>query len=429
MTLKPFGLALCTVSLATPMIWFPEIAKGRDAIALFSQYLGIWALIAMALAQIIATRLRLVESLFGGLDRSYKLHKWLGIGAMGAILLHDTIDAEMRGLGAETLLVEVAETAGELSLYGLLILVIITIATFIPYHLWRWTHKLMGFFFVAGAFHYLFILKPFANNDPLGLYTAAFCVVGILAFLYRYLPPSLRPSHAYEISQIAPTGAALSISLKPQGRGLRHKAGQFAFISFNGGEPHPFTISQAPQDDRALRVSVAPLGDDTHRFAQRLKSGTRAQIEGPFGRFERPHRAPRELWIAGGIGITPFLAWAGAKQDATPVDLIYCVREASQAAHLEELRQLAEAAPNLTLHIHESARSGRLTAESALQLTGADVSDLTVSFCGPAAMRLSLAQAFGRLGLSGTKFRYELFEIRTGLGLRALSGWAQKRIS
>jgi len=429
MTLKPFGLALCAVSLATPMIWFPEIAKGRDAIALFSQYLGIWALIVMALAQIIATRLRLVESLFGGLDRSYKLHKWLGIGAMVAILLHDTIDAEMRGLGAETLLVEVAETAGELSLYGLLILVIITIATFIPYHLWRWTHKLMGFFFVAGAFHYLFILKPFANNDPLGIYTAAFCVVGILAFLYRYLPPSLRPSHAYEISQIAPAGAALSISLTPQGRGLRHRAGQFAFISFNGGEPHPFTISQAPQDDRALRVSVAPLGDDTHRFAQRLKPGTRAQIEGPFGRFERPHRAPRELWIAGGIGITPFLAWAGAKQDATPVDLIYCVREASQAAHLEELRQLAETAPNLTLHIHESAQSGRLTAESALQLAGADVSDLTVSFCGPAAMRQSLAQDFGRLGLSGTKFRYELFEIRTGLGLRALSGWVQKRIS
>jgi hypothetical protein len=36
MTLKPLGLALCALSLATPLIWFPAIAQGRDAVALFS---------------------------------------------------------------------------------------------------------------------------------------------------------------------------------------------------------------------------------------------------------------------------------------------------------------------------------------------------------------------------------------------------------
>ena len=127
MSLRPLGLVVTVVALGVPFIWWPSIAQGRDVIALFSQYLGIWALIAMALLQVIATRWPGVEAVFGGLDRGYVLHKWLGIGAMAAILLHDTIDAEMDGLGRETALVELAETLGELSLYGILILVVITI--------------------------------------------------------------------------------------------------------------------------------------------------------------------------------------------------------------------------------------------------------------------------------------------------------------
>jgi predicted ferric reductase len=175
MRLNSFGLILTFGALLTPVIWLPGLAGKHDTVTLFSQYLGMAALIAMALSQVIATRLGFVERVFGGLDRSYILHKWLGIGAMVAILLHDTIDAEMDGLGRETLLSDGAETAGELCLYGLLILVVITIATFIPYHLWRWTHRIMGVFFVMGAFHFLFILKPFTNGDPLGLYVSAFC--------------------------------------------------------------------------------------------------------------------------------------------------------------------------------------------------------------------------------------------------------------
>ena len=165
MSLKPTGVVLVVASTLAPLIWMVPLASGRDAIALFSQYLGIAALITMAWSQLIATRFAGIEMLFGGLDRGYVLHKWLGLTAMVAVLLHDTIDAEMDGLGAETLLVEAAETAGEISLYGLLILIIITIATFIPYHLWKWTHRFIGAFFVLGAFHYLFILKPFSNLE------------------------------------------------------------------------------------------------------------------------------------------------------------------------------------------------------------------------------------------------------------------------
>ena len=434
MRLKPSGLILVTAALGTPLVWWPGLAQGRDVVALGSQYLGIWALIAMAISQVIATRVRLVEILFGGLDRSYILHKWLGIGAMAAILLHDTIDAEMRGLGRETALVETAESFGEVSLYGLLILVVITVATFIPYHLWRWTHRLMGLFFAMGAFHYLFILKPFANGDPLGLYVSAFCLAGVLAFAYRLLPSGVRPARDYRVEEVTPTGRALAVTMAPEGKPLSYRAGQFAFATFEGAgmtsEPHPFTISSAPDDGTGrIRMSIAVLGDFTYRLKGVLKPGMPVRIEGPFGRFARPAKADPEIWIAAGIGITPFLAWAQAlPESGAPVTLIYCVRDESEAAHLDELRALAKARPGLRLVLHSSRDKGRLTPEAVAAAAGTDRLDkAAVAFCGPAAMRKSLSEGLRRMGLPQSRFHYEEFEIRSGIGLRRLADWVLNR--
>lgn len=417
------------LSMAVPFVWFPEIAQGKDSVALFSQYLGILALIAMAIVQVIATRFHFVEWVFGGLDRSYILHKWLGIAAMVLILLHDTIDAEMPGLGKQNLLEELAETLGEISLYGLLILVVITIATFIPYHLWRWTHRFMGAFFVAGAAHYLFILKPFKNGEPLGLYTSAFCVIGILAFSWRLLPEGMRPSHRYTVNRIEHTGTALAVNLKSEGRGLRYRPGQFAFASFIGAEPHPFTISTAPREDGSLRFTIAPLGDFTNRVHRSLETGAPVRIEGPFGHFERPRKGA-QIWVAAGVGITPFLAWAeDIPDDADPAHLIYCVRTEQDAAHLDEIRALAAAKPSLTLHLHETAEKGRVTAQSILQDTGLDPVGARVAFCGPRQMRQTLIEDFAKLGVAGRRFQYEEFEIRTGIGLRKLAALLFERVS
>ena len=195
------GLALISAALLVPALIFPSLAATRDPVALFSQYLGSAALIAMAMSQVIATRMPGVETVFGGLDRSYVLHKWLGIGAMAAVLLHDTIDAEMRGRGRDSALNQLAETMGEISLYGLLILVVITVATFIPYHLWKWTHRFMGAFFALSAFHFVFIMKPFSMADPLGLYVGGACAVGLLAYGYTLLPERLRRWHPFEVSE------------------------------------------------------------------------------------------------------------------------------------------------------------------------------------------------------------------------------------
>jgi predicted ferric reductase len=150
--MNPLGLLIIAATALFPAYQLFSLSNVTDKVALFSQYLGLAALILMAWGQILSTRLRGIETVFGGLDRVYVLHKWAGIIAMIAVLLHDTIDADMRDLGRETALNELAETVGEISLYGLLILVVVSVATFIPYHLWKWTHKAMGASLPQGCF-------------------------------------------------------------------------------------------------------------------------------------------------------------------------------------------------------------------------------------------------------------------------------------
>lgn len=424
--MKLFGILLVVGTTLYPAYQVFSLSEVPDQVALFSQYLGMAALILMAWSQFLSTRLRGLEVIFGGLDRIYILHKWAGIIAMTALLLHDTIDAEMRGGGPETALTELAETLGEISLYGLLILVVISVATFIPYHLWKWTHKAMGALFAAAAFHFFFILKPFTMTDSEGIYTGIFCIIGLLSYGWTLLPEQLRPFHSYNISKLEQTGVALAITMTPDAAGIHPDPGQFGIMRFldSGNiEPHPFSFSKISKDG-SLRITVKPIGDFTTGLHKYLKVGQKVRIQGPYGRFLLSGKGS-EVWIAGGIGITPFLSWADALEpDAGPTHLFYCVRSSSDAPHIDELRALASLKPNLNLYVYSSLEGERLTAEAIAETVGGDsLQGARVSFCGPISLRRDLQMNLSRYGVTPRRFHYEEFEFRTGIGLERLARW------
>ena len=97
----------------------------------------------------------------------------------------------------------------------------------------------------------------------------------------------------------------------PAGRPMAFLPGQFVFVDFHqdgiSAETHPFSIASTP-GQTTLEVVVRSLGDYTSRLMG-LKPGAMARVEGPFGRFTyHRHRNRDQIWIAGGIGITPFMS-------------------------------------------------------------------------------------------------------------------------
>ncbi|HEX2952936.1 MAG TPA: FAD-binding oxidoreductase [Bacillota bacterium] len=89
------------------------------------------------------------------------------------------------------------------------------------------------------------------------------------------------------------------------------RAGQFLTLQVPAdtgwSNPHPFTISNAPEDDY-LQITVKNVGPVSSTL-QQLEAGTEVRCRGPFGNFCRDIDRKKEiLMIAGGIGITPFLS-------------------------------------------------------------------------------------------------------------------------
>ena len=91
------------------------------------------------------------------------------------------------------------------------------------------------------------------------------------------------------------------------------QAGQFLSWRFLGREgwtrANPYSLSAAP-DGRSLRITVQEVGDGSGGLA-RLRPGTRALVEGPYGRLSARARTRRKVALIGaGVGVTPLRALA-----------------------------------------------------------------------------------------------------------------------
>ena len=119
------------------------------------------------------------------------------------------------------------------------------------------------------------------------------------------------PIYDYTVSAVTRLNeTTMDVSLEPVSRPIAFNAGQFVFLAIGGAggwQRHPFTVASAPTE-RRLDVSVKAVGDYTRDLYQQLRAGTPARVAGPFGGFDYRKGGPSQIWIAGGIGITPFSA-------------------------------------------------------------------------------------------------------------------------
>ncbi len=407
--MKPIGIIIILLATIFPLPFYVELLPKFQAATLFSLYLGSVALILMAISQLMATRFPGVQLIFGGLDRVSALHKRIGTWNGTAMKRHDVIDAEFDNPGRETWLMDIAEEGGEVALYGLLILILISLITFVPYEIWKKTHKLVGAFFALSAFHYLYISKPFALLDPLGIYITAFCILGIVCYLYMLAFHGLidRP-YQYQVANLSIDNDTVKVILDPVSKGIKHKAGQFTFLHFNG-EKHPFTIACGPNQKRELKFCIKALGDFSKSVRTRLSVGSEVSVSRPFGNFTLP-KTKTQCWIAGGIGITPFLAWLDAMQPEqdSSVHLFYCIR--SIGGEIPFAGQLEH--PNVKLHIIDSAKGQHLNVQLLQKSLGHNLKNVDFSFCGPKSMRQMLQK--------NIKISFEEFEMRSGTTLSFL---------
>lgn len=434
-------IALVTLAWAWPLLSTTGAAASAPASpwALRAHALtltGLWSFALMSLAMVLATRPAWLERPFGGMDRIYRVHKWAGILAIGCAALHwlvelsdDLIKAlwgragrlpKDHGGGLLEAMRDLAEELGEFAIYALLAMLVLTLWKRFPFKIWRYVHKAMPLLYLALAFHAALLAPRDDWTQPagpvLGLLIAAGGVASVLALAGR-IGRGRRVGGVVESVRDAGAGVTEVVCrLDPGWRG--HRPGQFAFATFDRLEgAHPFTIAGADRGDRRLRFEIKALGDYTRGLARRLQPGQPVQVEGPYGCFDLPHAHAKrdQVWIAGGIGVTPFLAWLEALQArperAPEVDFYYSVREHATDPFVARLEALCANLPAVRLHVISGARNERLTAATLRDRQRAG-SAPEIWFCGPRGLASSLREGLRALGMGGARFHQEAFEMR-----------------
>ena len=189
--------------------------------------------------------------------------------------------------------------------------------------------------------------------------------------------------------------------------------GQFAFLKIfdkdNKFLSHPFTISQAPKKGY-IQFTIKALGDDTKALIDNLKVGSEFSVSGPHGKFDYRAGAKNQIWIAGGIGVTPFRSFAQSNVDGNfSIDFFYAYNNEAEGAYTDELQALSK--DNLRIHLFNSKEKGFLSVEEISNFVNIK-DDIEVYFCGPKPMRENLKKQFKDSKFKILNFNYEHFQFK-----------------
>ncbi len=407
------------------VVWlvFPPVNDGRE------HFMRQWAgetmgsnnMVLMAVSLFLSTRPKWAEQFFGGLDKMYVTHRHTSTAALLLIFVHVlTVPISLDwSLGNYIAVV---------SFTGIVSIAMISLAPRMAYlnklsggtyEGWKKLKRYIGIFFILGFIHSLII--PTALDAKVGItWVMIFTIIGTVSYLYteifgrffgKYVP--------YTVEAVNhPNGSTTEVVLRAKRESIpRQRAGQFMFVRFPGvknlNESHPFTISSAPKEG-VLRATIKASGDFTRALFSELKPNTDAIVEGAYGMFDYKTGGQKQIWIAGGIGVTPFLAFIRDMDGNLnhDIDFYFTVRHPEEAIFTDEIEAAAKKNPRLKPHIRFSSTMGSLTIEHIVENAGGDVSGHHVYLCGPLPMTQAFEKKFLDLKVPRENIHFEEFNFR-----------------
>ena len=420
------NLVIIVLAVLTIIVWFvfPPEYDGRPNFErqYAGEIIGSVNIVLMSFALFLSTRPKWAEPYFGGLDKMYVTHRQIATAAFLLIFVHVlTVPISLTGWKLGNYLAVIAFT-------GIISIVLVSLAPRIAflnkltggtYEGWKRLKRFIGIFFILAFVHSLTIGNPLNAFIAIN-WVQLFFIFGTLSYLYteifgrffrKYLP--------YTVEAVKhPNASTTEVTLRAEKTRIKkQRAGQFLFVRFPQdkllNESHPFTISSAPGEED-LRVTIKASGDFTRHLYHRLQTGMEAVVEGAYGMFDYKSGGQRQIWIAGGIGLTPFLAFVRDLDGSLTqnIDFYYTVRHPEEELFVDELQAGAQNNPCLKLYVRHSAAEGSLRVEEIVRNIDGELKQYHVYLCGPLPMVQAFEKDFIRRGLPKENIHYEEFNFR-----------------
>ena len=194
--------------------------------------------------------------------------------------------------------------------------------------------------------------------------------------------------------------------------------GMYILLTVGKGEEaqtKPLSISGSPTDPY-LEITKGLTGHPFSQAITNLLPESIVKIRGPLGNFTFRDEPRKVVFLAGGIGITPFrsmIRFASAKGLATDIILIYSCRTEEEIVFREEFAELEQKNPRLHILITLTAPSpewkghrGRITREFIEQEIP-DWKERDFFASGPVTMVNGMISLLQDLGVRPDRIKHE----------------------
>jgi ferredoxin-NADP reductase len=179
------------------------------------------------------------------------------------------------------------------------------------------------------------------------------------------------------------------------------------------GNTRHITISSSPTEGHLLRFTTRIRPESGFKKTlDELPLESEIDGEGPDGEFilDETDKGPH-IFIAGGIGITPFrsmIKYVADKDLDIPIHLIYSASTYEEAAFRNELAKLSETSTFFQMNIVVTSKTGRIDENLISQLT-AQLVNPTYWLSGPPSFTKATKEVLEKLHVPSGRTRSEDF--------------------
>ncbi len=421
------------IAMAAPLLlaFYLKPSANEGFIAQIGMLMGLSGIMMVFFQFIIASRIKWLDRLFA-YNNLIAFHRRMGVWALVFIVVHFLM-LTLSEKSADMLLGFNEPwyiNLGKITFLLLSVQILVSIGhkkISINYERWRTFHDLLAISILILMFVHSFYAGDDLELFPLQVLWFVLPPVGIVFFIwqrfflftfapkYKVLNVGKKANDTYSI-QFVPINGSEPYS---------HNPGQFHFIKFSDcknlkPEEHPFTISSSPSQKLHLTSTVKASGDFTSQIHQ-LQEGDMVKIVGPFGKMsyvEKSHSGPI-VFIAGGIGITPFASMLQYMADTGhqhEVTLFYFNTTESDISFRAELNHISENTPLKLKVIHILSRQdnwegekGRFDTKLLEKYCPHTLMNNDYYVCGPPLMAQSVIRDLRQLQVPLTKIHSEMF--------------------
>ena len=400
----------------------PEMTSS-SLVSYFASQLGYLATVMLLWQFILGTRA--VTGLFyNDLSWTLKVHKNIGIYGIVLLLAHPLVVAYNYNKGLDYLFIGNLETTYDMHVamgrmaFMLFLIIWVTSALLrarIGYRPWRYVHYLTYLIMPLVLLHAPEIGTFYAGQTAIqviwGVMIGVFVV--LVALRMRHLFTFSQQSYRLVSKKEVVKGVFL-YEMQPLKKQLIPRPGQYIYVRRGfWSEEHPFSVAKYNKKTHTITIIAKVFGGYTKRLSQ-LTVGDIVLLDGPYGVFTQHlsvDTSQPATFIAGGIGITPFIEHILNDTDQR-ITLFNANRTQEQVA-LRSLfkKQLGRRYIDVLSDDKDAqhVEHGYVTVELLQKYLGDSFSTQQFYICGPPAMMRLVKQSLLSSGIDESRIHTEEF--------------------